>query len=162
RWRSCREPRYRAWTPGTANGVGVPQYALCDATVIWCSRKRTTSACSGRSRRASAAARSSASQASQVVRWASSLMTAILIVEGDRPEHLHLVLQLHPLLPRPAARLAHQREDIGRLRAAMVLDEVRMHRRDPRAADGVALETALLEQAAGGALRVGVLPHRPE
>ena len=61
-------------TPGTANGVGVPQYALCDATVIWCSRKRTTSACSGRSRSASAAARSSASQASHVVRCASSVM----------------------------------------------------------------------------------------
>src|SRR6185437_1729510 len=56
-------------------------------------------------------------------------------LETDRPEHLHLVLELDAEpLARPPPRLLHQRDHVGRARATQVLDEVRVHRRDAGAA----------------------------
>ena len=49
------------------------------------------------------------------------------------------------LLARAPARLAHQREAVGRRRPAGVLDEVRVLRRDDRATDPVPLQPAELE-----------------
>ena len=143
RQRPCRSCRQERRTPGTANGVGVPQYALCDATVIWCSRKRTTSACSGRSRSVSAAAFSSASRPASL---SARRRQPWLRSRPIGPSICYLVLQLHPALAGAAAGLAHESDDVGRPRAVVVLDEVRVHRRDARAAHGVALEAALLEQ----------------
>ena len=61
-------------------------------------------------------------------------------------EEHDLVLELDAeLLARTAARLGHQREAVGGRRAAGVLDEVRVLRRDHGAADPVALEPAELE-----------------
>ena len=48
------------------------------------------------------------------------------------------------LLARPAARLGHQRDRVLAARAARVLDEVRVLRRDLCSADPVALEAASL------------------
>ena len=62
-------------------------------------------------------------------------------------EHDDLLLELDAeLLARPAPRLGDQGEAVGRRRAAGVLDEVRVTRRDDRAADAVALQPAELEQ----------------
>src|SRR6185312_897490 len=83
--------------------------------------------------------------------------------EPDRPEHLHLVLELHAeALAGAPTGLLHQRDHVGRAGIADVLDEVRMHRRDAGAAGREALQAALLEDAAGGQVAARVLPHRPE
>ncbi len=63
-----------------------------------------------------------------------------------------LELDAEPLA-HPAARLDHQRDAVGRGRLAGVLDEVRVARRDQRAADLVALEAALLDQLPRAPLR---------
>src|SRR4029079_14884042 len=53
--------------------------------------------------------------------------------QRDRADHLHLVVQLDPeLLAGAAARLDHQRDHVVGGRTTGVLDEVRVHRRDPR------------------------------
>ena len=58
----------------------------------------------------------------------------------ERAEELDLVLELDAeLLARAPARLGHQRDRVGACGAAGVLDEVRVPRRDLRAADPVAL-----------------------
>src|SRR5262245_15385414 len=49
------------------------------------------------------------------------------------------------LLARPAPRLGHEGETVHGRRAARVLDEVRVLRRDHRAADSVPLEATELE-----------------
>src|SRR6476646_12006257 len=84
-------------------------------------------------------------------------------LETDRPEHLHLVLELDAEpLARPPPRLLHQRDHVGRARITQVLDEVRVYRRDAGDADGEALQSALLEHPPGGQVAAGVLPHRFE
>src|SRR5438105_6957468 len=78
-------------------------------------------------------------------------------------EELDLVLELDAeLLERAPPRLLHERERVGRAGFARVLDEVRMPRRDLRAADAVPLQAAGLEHAAGGELVVGVLEDAAE
>src|SRR5215831_14596247 len=71
----------------------------------------------------------------------------------ELPEEDDLVLEVDAvLLPGAAARLGHEGECVRRARAVGVLDEVRMPRRDLRAADAVALEPARLEHPAGAQL----------
>src|SRR5690242_17241415 len=83
--------------------------------------------------------------------------------EPDRPEHLHLVLELDAEpLAGPPPRLLHQRDHVGGAGIPCVLDEVRVHRRDPGATGREALQPALLEDAPGGEVAARVLPHRPE
>jgi hypothetical protein len=54
----------------------------------------------------------------------------------ERAEEAHLVLEDDPeLLVHPATRLGHQRDRVGGGGTAGVLDEVRVQRRDDRAAD---------------------------
>src|SRR4051812_4226182 len=85
------------------------------------------------------------------------------LVQGYRPERLDLVPELDPeLLPRAAACLAHQGDGILRTGLAGVLDEVRVLRRDLRAADAVALQAARLQHATCRELVVGVLEHAAE
>src|SRR5207244_6049261 len=75
----------------------------------------------------------------------------------------HLALELDAeLLRRAAAGLGHQRKSVGRPRLAGVLDEVRVPRRDLRAADPVTLEPARLEHPASRELVLGVLEDGPE
>ena len=151
RQRRC-DPALGQRTPGTANGVGVPQYALCDATVIWCSRKRTTSACSGRSRSASAAAEA------RPPRPASRPLS--VVGHGAIRCRARSARASAPRAPAPPRR-SRARRRASRMSAitsadrgaVVVLDEVRVHGRDAGAADGVALEAALLEQAPGRAAR---------
>src|SRR5262245_30891111 len=84
-------------------------------------------------------------------------------LERERAEQDHLVLELHAeLLPRPASPLAHQVEAVLARRAAAVLDEVRVARRDERAADRVPLQPAELEHLSGADLSGWVLEHRAE
>ena len=66
------------------------------------------------------------------------------------------------LVVHAAPRLGHQRERVGRGRAARVLDEVRVPLRDHRAADPVPLQPARLDQRAGAALAGRVLEHAAE
>ena len=78
-------------------------------------------------------------------------------------EQHDLVLELDAvLLARAAAALRHQRQAVGGRRPAGVLDEVRVLRRDERAADAVALEPAELEQPPGAELARRVLEDRAE
>src|SRR3954451_24728248 len=78
-------------------------------------------------------------------------------------EELHLVLELHAeLLERAAPRLDHQRDRILTPRPTRVLDEVRVHRRDLRAADPVPLQAARFEHPAGSQVVVGVLEDAAE
>src|SRR4051812_947189 len=81
----------------------------------------------------------------------------------ERPEELHLVLELdpEPLVHAPP-RLGHQRDAVGARRPVGVLDEVRVARGDDRAADPVALEPHLFDQAAGAALTRRVLEDAAE
>src|SRR5262249_57647712 len=73
--------------------------------------------------------------------------------QSGPPEEDAPVLELDAvLLPGGAARLGHEGECVRRARAVGVLDEVRMPRRDLRAADAVALEPARLEHPAGAQL----------
>jgi hypothetical protein len=59
--------------------------------------------------------------------------------ELEVAEEAQLVLELDAeLLERPSSRLGHQRERVDSLRLASVLDEVRVPRRDLRAADPMA------------------------
>ena len=76
----------------------------------------------------------------------SSLSAA---ASDDRPEHLHLVLELHPVAlarraggPPPSARSRPPS-----VAPPDVLDEVGVHGRDARAADREALQAARLEQS---------------
>src|SRR5215210_1264627 len=81
----------------------------------------------------------------------------------DFAEELDLVDELDAeLLTRATARLAHQRERVGRSRAVGVLDEVRVARRDLGAPDPVAAEAARLEHPPGGKLVFRVLEHAAE
>src|SRR5437763_15361920 len=78
--------------------------------------------------------------------------------QNQRALKLHLVFELDSvLLVRPAACLGHQRDGVGRACSVGVLDEVRMPRRDPGAADPVALQAASLEHQAGCELVNGAL-----
>ena len=61
----------------------------------------------------------------------------------------------------PAARLGHQRDASAERRPAGVLDEVRVARRDERAADPVALQPALLDQPPGPRSPGGFLKTLP-
>src|SRR5580765_2981917 len=70
------------------------------------------------------------------------------IGESERPEELHLVPELdRERLVHPTACLGHQRDAVAGAGTVSVLDEVRVARRDERAANPVALETARLDQA---------------
>ena len=59
------------------------------------------------------------------------------------------------LLVHAPARLGHQRERVGRRRAAGVLDEVRVARRDQGAADPVALRARTASISRPGAALAG-------
>src|SRR5262245_43697068 len=65
------------------------------------------------------------------------------------------------LLRGSASRLGHQGDRVGRPRSVRVLDEVRVTRRDLRAADAMPLEPAGLEHAARAELVLRVLEHAP-
>src|SRR6266511_3225734 len=78
-------------------------------------------------------------------------------------EKLHLVLELDTeSLAHPPPRLPHERERIRRCGVACVLDEVRVTRRDSRAADPVAFQAALLDHPSGSEVRRWVLEHAAE
>ena len=78
-------------------------------------------------------------------------------------EEANLVLEhdAEPLVDAPP-RLGHQRDRVRRGGAAGVLDEVRVPRRDHRAADPVPLEPALLDHPPGAELRRRVLEDAAE
>src|SRR6185503_7494190 len=66
--------------------------------------------------------------------------------QADRPEQLDFVLQLDvEALAYEAPCERDQGRDVGRAGVAEVLDEVRVDRRDARAADDVALELTGLD-----------------
>src|SRR4051794_4017465 len=78
-------------------------------------------------------------------------------------EESHLVVELDPVLvERAAPRLGHQRDRILAPCVARVLDEVRVHRRDLRAADPVPLQATRFEHPAGSQVVVGVLEDAAE
>src|SRR4051812_23291904 len=78
-------------------------------------------------------------------------------------EELHLVLELDAvLLECTAPGLGHQRDRVLAPRIAGVLDEVRVHRRDLRAADPVPLQTARLDHPARCQVVVGILEDAAE
>ena len=75
-------------------------------------------------------ARAVAARGAAVKSWSHSTSNR------DIAEQLDLVLELDAeALARAAPRLRHQRHHVGRAGVADVLDEVRVHRRDARAAD---------------------------
>ena len=79
------------------------------------------------------------------------------------PKQLHLVLEIDvEALAHGAAREHDQGRDIGRKRAAGVLDEVGVDARDARAADHVALEPAGLDQRPRARALGRVLEDRAE
>src|SRR4051812_47539837 len=83
--------------------------------------------------------------------------------QADGPEQLHFVLQIDPeALAHTAPGERDQSRDIRRTRVPRVLDEVRVHRRDARAADDAALQLAALDQGPGAGALVWILEHRPE
>src|SRR4051794_20420493 len=78
-------------------------------------------------------------------------------------EQLHLVLELHAVqLERTAAGLRHQRDRIVAPCAARVLDEVRVHRRDLRAADPLSPQAARFQHPAGGQVVIWILEDAAE
>src|SRR6202020_2514886 len=80
------------------------------------------------------------------------LLIALRPVEASVAERLHLWLQLDAeALQHALAACGHHRERVGRARGAGVLDEVRVLRREARAADRQAITAGLGEQQAGGA-----------
>ena len=88
---------------------------------------------------------------------------SLQIGQAKRPEKADLVLELEPeALVDAAAGLGHQRDRVRRGRPIRVLDEVRMPRRDQGAADPVALQAALLDQAARSLLGGRILEHAAE
>src|SRR5262249_40039239 len=99
-----------------------------------------------------------ASSRPSTTRPGSTPPTSASAIQADRAEQLDLVLEVDvEALARPAARLPDQRGHVGRAGVAGVLDEVRVHRRDARAAD---LEA--LEQRPGAELARRVLEHGAE
>src|SRR5215210_7890264 len=83
--------------------------------------------------------------------------------ELERAEELHLVLELDAeLLARAAPSLDHQRDGVHRARSVRVLDEVRVTRRDLRAADSVPLQAAGLEHPPRCQLVLGVAEDAAE
>ncbi len=72
--------------------------------------------------------------------------------QADGPEQLHFVLEIDAeALAHTAPGERDQGRDVRRARVSRVLDEVRVHGRDARAADDVALELAGLDQRTGAA-----------
>src|SRR3954453_1118672 len=83
--------------------------------------------------------------------------------QREQPEELDLVLELDSVLREyPATCLGHQSDRVGSAGPVGVLDEVRVPRRDLRAADPVALQSAGLHHQAGGQLVLGILEDASE
>src|SRR5947209_3134255 len=86
-----------------------------------------------------------------------------LPLQRERAEEADLVLELDTELREDAPpRLDHQRQRVGRRRTVRVLDEVGVARRDDRAADAVALQAALFDQAPRPTLAAGILEDGSE
>src|SRR5438445_561808 len=78
-------------------------------------------------------------------------------------KELDLMLEHHAkLLVGAPPRLCHERECVGRRRATGVLDEVRVLRRNLRAADRVTAEAARVEHPPRAQLVIRVLEDAPE
>ena len=83
--------------------------------------------------------------------------------QRQRAHELDLVLELDSVFfVRPASRFGHQCKRVSGPSCVGVLDEIRVPRRDLRAADPVALQPAGLEHQPGRQLVVRVLEDAPK